>query len=231
MATPNYGLPIYTGSEQYSLKTVANQITNATDDALEIVARGGVPRVANTSERNSLFPSPSQGDSVYRKNVGWEEVYYETYNATTNPGGASSAGWYPISGKLPNANLYRFNSGAATTSPAAWAFSNFSGYQMGVTGSSVTINQAGRYQFTASLVAGNGGTAQVYGEIRSNDTAVLTGVGAAHQNGANDFNSFTVSGTATLAAGTNLKFYVYSSTALTTGNYRSQMDVQYIGPA
>lgn len=36
------------------------------------------------------------GILIIRPDKGWIEQYYATFNATTNPGGATPAGWYPI---------------------------------------------------------------------------------------------------------------------------------------
>jgi len=58
----------------------------------------GVPIVAGTAERAALYPSPVMGNTVFRTDVGITEVYYSLYNASTNPGGAKAAGWYPAPG-------------------------------------------------------------------------------------------------------------------------------------
>lgn len=63
--------------------------------ALDLIRKSTSVPVANQAERNSLFASPTQGDRVWRKDLGYEETYYAVYNATNNPGGVSPAGWYP----------------------------------------------------------------------------------------------------------------------------------------
>jgi hypothetical protein len=50
--------------------------------------------VGSASARNTLFPAPVQGNRVWRTDTGTEEVYYAAYNATTNIGGITPAGWY-----------------------------------------------------------------------------------------------------------------------------------------
>jgi hypothetical protein len=79
----------------------------------------GTPPVADATARDALFPSPVQGNSVYRLDKGWMERYYALYNSTTNPGGASTAGWYPVSGRMP----YATARGTATLSATnnAWS--------------------------------------------------------------------------------------------------------------
>lgn len=54
----------------------------------------GVANVATLAARDVLFPAPTQDDQVYRADLGWEEVYLDAYNVTTNPDGATPAGWY-----------------------------------------------------------------------------------------------------------------------------------------
>ena len=53
------------------------------------------PVVASAAERDAKFMSPTQGLQVWRNDYGTVETYYELYNASTNPGGATPAGWYP----------------------------------------------------------------------------------------------------------------------------------------
>lgn len=50
--------------------------------------------VANQAARDALFPSPVQGNSVWRNDLGAVETYYGLYNVSTNPGGRSVAEWY-----------------------------------------------------------------------------------------------------------------------------------------
>lgn len=50
--------------------------------------------VANQTARDALYPSPVQGNAVFRSDTGAEETYYGLYNVSTNPGGRATAGWY-----------------------------------------------------------------------------------------------------------------------------------------
>lgn len=52
------------------------------------------PVVANANERDAKFMSPSQGLQVWRDDLGAVETYFGLYNASTNPGGRDTAGWY-----------------------------------------------------------------------------------------------------------------------------------------
>jgi len=55
--------------------------------------------------RNLRFPNPVQGNRNYRADFGYTEAYFEAYHATTNPGGTTPAGWYPVSGNVPTCIL------------------------------------------------------------------------------------------------------------------------------
>jgi hypothetical protein len=60
-----------------------------------LIGAYAVARVADQAARDALFPSPAKFDAVFRKDLGYEETYLTTYNASTNPLGAATAGWYP----------------------------------------------------------------------------------------------------------------------------------------
>jgi len=52
------------------------------------------PVVANGTERDAKFMTPTQGLQVWRDDLGAVETYFGLYNASTNPGGRDAAGWY-----------------------------------------------------------------------------------------------------------------------------------------
>jgi hypothetical protein len=52
----------------------------------------------DAAARTSALASPSQGMVSFLDDSGTTWVYYGLYNASTNPGGAKAAGWYPLSG-------------------------------------------------------------------------------------------------------------------------------------
>ena len=53
---------------------------------------------ATAAARTTALAAPSQGMVSWLNDSGTAWQYFELYNASTNPGGASAAGWYPISG-------------------------------------------------------------------------------------------------------------------------------------
>lgn len=50
--------------------------------------------VANNVVRDGIFQTPTQGQQVWRNDLGAVETYYGLYNASTNPGGRDASGWY-----------------------------------------------------------------------------------------------------------------------------------------
>lgn len=53
-----------------------------------------VPHVLDEAARDSLNPTPTQGDKVFIESWGIEQTYYGLYNPSSNPIGAIRAGWY-----------------------------------------------------------------------------------------------------------------------------------------
>lgn len=88
---------------------------NAQADDLETALNsmfGKVPGIAaSATDRDTRFPTPTQGDMVWRSDMQWLESYFGLWNATTNPGGAEAAGWYPVAGKLPRIRLQPLQGG------------------------------------------------------------------------------------------------------------------------
>jgi hypothetical protein len=69
-------------------------------------------RVADEEDRDSVYPAPVQGNTVFRADLGYEEKYYAAYNATTNPDGTTGTpGWYRYAGGAPLSQNYLINGG------------------------------------------------------------------------------------------------------------------------
>lgn len=89
---------IWSPDDQAPVAPLENLFTlqaTSIDLAMTSLKRVTSGSVASADERNSLFPSPKQGDAVYRKDIDIVERYHAGYNSTTNPYGAAVAGWYP----------------------------------------------------------------------------------------------------------------------------------------
>jgi hypothetical protein len=114
-------------------------------------AHFGTP--ANETQRLSLQNS---GAICIRTDTGITESYYATYNASTNPAGASPAGWYPSAGQGPLV-MYSRNSTALTIATATnktlttgfdLALSN----GMTATATTATVPYNGIYEVFANIV-------------------------------------------------------------------------------
>ena len=80
----------------------AGQVIYETDSKLTWTYASGAwkldtgvqPVVASSAARDAIFPSPVQGDSVWRSDLGFAQTYYAVYNSSTNTSGRTPAGWY-----------------------------------------------------------------------------------------------------------------------------------------
>lgn len=97
-------------------------------DKLEEIKFDSAIKVADAAARNVLFPSPVQGDAVWRNDLAIEQRWYGAYNAQTNPSGRTTAGWYATT-----SNIRPIISASVT---------------VGGTGASGSINQLGEVSFT-----------------------------------------------------------------------------------
>jgi hypothetical protein len=82
---------------------------------------------ASNAARTSALASPSQGMVSYLTDSNSYWQYYEAYNAGTNPGGASVAGWYPQEGTTLFAGK-RTNSSGISIPNATYTVVNFNSF-------------------------------------------------------------------------------------------------------
>lgn len=73
----------------------------------------GVPTVSSDAVRDYFFPSPQQGAQCFRSDKGWTEQYFNVHSSS-NPAGATTAGWFPAFGQMPYAEL------TAASGSAVW---------------------------------------------------------------------------------------------------------------
>lgn len=160
MPTPNKNIWTPTGATDLTpLQTPFAALANSVDDAL-VAQDKTIPAlyVANVAERNAKYPSPKQGDRVWRNDTGWQETYYGAYNAGSNPGGASPAGWYPTGGKMPR--FVVLGSGDASipnqsqTVLTNWASPETNVGMTSWSGGILTVAYTGIYSMTASTFCG-----------------------------------------------------------------------------
>lgn len=80
-------------------------------------------KVASATERDTKFPSPVQGNSVFRNDLGYVQTYYALYNVSTNPGGRTPAGWYDV----PGASKIAYGEGGTTGHQTSTVVADWSG--------------------------------------------------------------------------------------------------------
>lgn len=167
-ATTTWNIPLFGDSDFVTpIQTPLNAQSNALDTALTNSQKALVPRVADQTARDALFPSPLQGNAVFRKDKGWEETYYELYNASTNPGGQPIPGWRPTGGALPFIRVGRTAASNTSSSPSVYlpvSWDNEVANPLGTAMHSNTVNPT-------RLIAPVPGYYRVQGQARISNTA------------------------------------------------------------
>lgn len=162
------------------LETHFANLADGAQRAISALRGATAPPVASAAARNTLYPQPAQGNSVYRMDYGWEERYFAEYSAQGNPGGATPAGWYPVGGKMPIFLMDAAN-GADQTSPTGWTpmstvFAGTPIFNHGFTAYStgaLTVMQGGTYEVSGSIQTPGGGTKGI--QITRNTSSADTG--------------------------------------------------------
>lgn len=76
------------------LEGLLNAQSTALNTGLTTLQKATASVVANSAGQTALFPSPVQGNTVWRTDLQRLYTYYALYNSSTNPSGANPAGWY-----------------------------------------------------------------------------------------------------------------------------------------
>ena len=105
---------------------------SAVESRSTVLEAANAIRVANQAERDSKFPAPVQGNTVFRADLGYEEKYYAAYNSSTNPDGTTGTpGWYRYAGGAPLSQNYilngdmEINQRGLTSTPTARYFEGY----------------------------------------------------------------------------------------------------------
>lgn len=99
MTTPTspWNIPLFAPSDTIpSLEGVLNSISTGLNTALNTLSLQAIPQVASQAARNTLFPTPAQGNAVFRTDLMQAQMYFGVYNSATNKFGRRVAGWYPM---------------------------------------------------------------------------------------------------------------------------------------
>lgn len=196
----------------------------------------GTPTTA--SARRAL---QDKGAATTRLDLGWTERYYANLtDGGANTGGATVAGWYPITGKLPFVSL-----GMAAISPAiptgfstvgmGWdtELSDVSDLHNSTTNPSrVTIKQAGQYQVTVHLTGTSASGAAYAGvQLSLNGAAYPRATKTEGTSNGVVYPSPVIAQVVTLAAGDYLEVngQVSSGASLTVAG--SLFQLRYLGPS
>lgn len=78
-------------STSMSVADITAEMATSISTELAKLSNAGI--VASATERDTLYPTPIQGNNVFRSDLGITQTYFDVYNAVTNPGGKPSAGW------------------------------------------------------------------------------------------------------------------------------------------
>lgn len=201
---------------------------------------------ATTAARTSALASPTQGMVSYIENSNSYWQYYEAYNAATNPGGASVAGWYPqegtvlFAGKRSNTSLSIANStyvvASFNTFTCAGSTSNTDTIQINsaTIPSTFTVRKAGWY--TLAMATAEQNFSSTAGTLRRitvnrNSTTGTTNMFIIQQTGTTGTNPITDMTTVQLDAGDVVRFFVFQDSGSTLTNNNINASITYLRPA
>lgn len=92
-----YGYATQGTGDAASLTAVSSMMAGTSQDVFDnVISPGMIPKVADVAGRSAVYPSPEQGDRVFRQNVGYTETYFDVASVS-NVGGRATAGWYRTS--------------------------------------------------------------------------------------------------------------------------------------
>lgn len=222
------------------LESVLAVMASSVQTALNNTKKNYASLVTSQAARDAMFPAPVQGNRVFRTDKGWEETYFAAFHTSTNPGGATPAGWYPTSGAVPMGRVVRsgtvgnVGSGAYTDVSGTTFWTPDTLLNMGSYATGWTAPVSGIYRHTASL-ASSGSSSMLAGFAVSTTTPASP----------NDLEAVSVSGalqgwtgvtcvlTRRFVAGETLKFWGLaggSQASWSTSAKGSVWSVEYLRP-
>ena len=250
--TQRFGIPYPDSQTQaYRLGDELQQMAGGVEAAL---IAAGVPAVTNpdravcptAAARDSHYGVPStpaarlalqtRGAECIRLDTGYTERYYADYDASTNPGGAAPAGWYPIAGTVPHCSVLAVTTqtlaaSAWTLIAAAWgqATSTMGTFSAGI----LTVDRPGLYDIELSIFIASLGSIQRIGcQVTKNSAVSDVGVIAKSLIGSQNTVS-TFAREVPLVAGDRLRAFATGSSSditLQPANAPSQLSVRYFAP-
>jgi hypothetical protein len=206
-----------------------------------------VMKFATVVSRNATIASPSQGMMSFITNTNSYYQYYEVYNATTNPGGASVAGWYPAEGTVLFAGK-RSNTGVSipnnaytvvsfNTFSCAGSTSNFDTIQINsaTAPSTFTVRQAGWYRLSMNVPmvawSSTAGTNRAMASNRNSATYSTGTLTQLTELGTVGPQVVTDTATVLLAANDVIRFFVFQDSGGAATNSDTNFSIEYLRPA
>lgn len=189
----------------------------------------------SASNRDAIITSPKQGMSAFNNATGCMETYYELYNSSTNPGGASVAGWYPVQGNLPKLSVITSTAQTLTSTAAAITFGGTltqdieNNISFNKSTGTVTINQPGMYRVTGMFTVNATTSGSKVINIYKNGAGVLSQVVTTAV-----ITPMEISTVLKLVSTDTINIYgsanVSTTTVVSGATYYTYMSVEYMGP-
>jgi len=194
---------------------------------------------ASSAARTAAITAPSQGMTTYLtdSNTYWQ--YFDAYNSSTNPGGAATAGWYPLSGSVAFHGVRDNTSlSIANNTFTLITFNSFANMGMTLdsttTPGAITVPTAGFYRVTAyadrtgwSITTGT--TRLLY--VTKNGTTTTAGIVSTTLAVAtfNEVSKF--SAVVKLAASDVIRMYLQQDSGSAATNNKTGFSVEFVRPA
>lgn len=229
------------GSTPMSAEAISAAEATSVGDAIENLPT----KVANATERDAKFPTPVQGNSVWRMDIMCQEVYHELYNPTSNTAGAMVAGWYIVAGKMPRMRAVRNAVGGWTNGGSAWLlFNNNTAWDLDTDDKTGTITRdatskfyvtrPGLYQINAAMATT--ATGAIFVAKKNNTEVNGNGAVISTTNAAvSGWCRPNLNGTVKLLAGDYISFSHYGTGSFTflpaSTEVISYFELEYLGPA
>ena len=194
---------------------------------------------ASSAARSAAITLPTQGMTTYLtdSNTYWQ--YFDAYNSSTNPGGAATAGWYPLSGSVAfhgardNTSL-----SIANNTFTLITFNTFSNMGMTLDSTStpgaITVPTAGFYRVTAyadrtgwSITTGT--TRLLY--VTKNGTTTTQGIVSTTLAVATFNEVAKFSSVVKLAASDVIRMYLQQDSGSAATNNKTGFSVEFVRPA
>lgn len=229
------------------LETHFAALAEGAQAGINSVRAAATPSVTSETARNTLYPTPAQGDSVWRTDRGYEERYFSEYNSSANPGGATPAGWYPVSGAMPFASIFR-SSATASIAPGTWVAVYQTQYWAGGTrtqeftayNNGWTIPITGLWQVEAVVSLQTTANTMLTLSLNGNNITVANQILTASGAGVGSTSVATIKSDFVFSANDIIRPHVYHSStgspswAATSGGARPEVNgrliLRYLGP-